>query len=52
MGLDVSQIHILGYDEEAAVVTYHILKIDNNREVKGHYGLDIYADIKSHHQKV
>ena len=51
--LDVSQIHILGRNDEAGLVSYHVIKVDNNRVVKGSYhGLNIHTKIKSHHTKV
>ena len=50
--LDVSQIHILGRNEEAGIVSYHVIKVDNNRVVKGSHGLNIHTKIKSHHTKV
>ena len=49
VNLDVSEIHILGHDQNMAILTYHVVKIDNNREVKsGLDGLNIHTKIESH----
>ena len=50
VNLDVSEIHILGHhDQNMAILTYHIVKIDNNREVKnGLHGLNIHTKIEPH----
>lgn len=47
IGLDASEIHILGHDYQTSSIIYHKIDVDCNREVKGSHGLDIHAAIKT-----